>query len=75
MLREAQRRSEGTMDQIYLALRLALSRELNPDVPFILDDALVRFDDVRHAAAMEVLQEEAQNRQIILFTCQSRETL
>lgn len=75
VLREAQRRSEGTMDQIYLALRLALSRELNPDVPFILDDALVRFDDVRHAAAMEVLQEEAQNRQIILFTCQSRETL
>lgn len=74
VLREAQRRSEGTVDQIYLALRLAVSRELTPDAPFILDDALVRFDDVRHAAAMDILKEEAQNRQIILFTCQSRET-
>ena len=74
VLRAAQRRSEGTVDQIYLALRLAVSRELMPHVPFVLDDALVRFDDARHAAAMEFLKEEAENRQIILFTCQSRET-
>ena len=73
VLREAQRRSEGTVDQIYLALRLAVSRELTPDAPFILDDALVRFDDARHAAAMEILKEEGENRQIILFTCQARE--
>ncbi len=74
VLRAAQRRSEGTIDQMYLALRLAVSRELTADAPFVLDDALVRFDDTRHAAAMEILEEEAQNRQIILFTCQSRET-
>ena len=74
VLTEAQRRSEGTVDQIYLALRLAVSRELMPHTPLVLDDALVRFDDVRHAAAMELLKEEAENRQIILFTCQSRET-
>ena len=74
VLRTAQRRSEGTVDQIYLALRLAVSKELTPDAPLILDDALVRFDDVRHAAAMEILQEESADRQIILFTCQSRET-
>ena len=74
VLREAQRRSEGTVDQIYLALRLAVSKELTPDAPFVLDDALVRFDDTRHAAAMDILKEEAQNRQIILFTCQNRET-
>ena len=73
VLRAAQRRSEGTMDQMYLALRLAVSRELTPEVPLIMDDALVRFDDVRHAAAMEILKEEAENRQIILFTCQGRE--
>lgn len=73
VLRAAQRRSEGTVDQIYLALRLAVSRELTPQAPFVLDDALVRFDDVRHAAAMEILKQEAQNRQIILFTCQTRE--
>lgn len=73
VLRESQRRSEGTVDQIYLALRLAVSRELMPHAPFVLDDALVRFDDMRHAAAMEILAEEANSRQIILFSCQSRE--
>lgn len=73
VLRAAQRRSEGTVDQIYLALRLAVSRELTPDAPFVLDDALVRFDDIRHAAAMDILREEAENRQIILFSCQTRE--
>ena len=73
VLRESQRRSEGTIDQIYLALRLAVSRELMPTAPFILDDALVRFDDTRHAAAMDILKDEAAARQIILFTCQSRE--
>ena len=66
-------RSDGTIDQLYLALRLAVARELTPNAPLILDDALVRFDDDRHAAAMELLREEAQKKQIILFTCQSRE--
>jgi uncharacterized protein YhaN len=66
-------RSEGTIDQLYLSLRLAVAKELTPDAPLVLDDALVRFDDVRHAAAMEVLRQEAESKQIILFTCQSRE--
>jgi uncharacterized protein YhaN len=72
-LREIQRRSEGTVDQLYLALRLAVSRELTPSAPLVLDDALVRFDDTRHAAAMQILREEAEAKQVILFTCQSRE--
>ena len=58
---------------LFRSLRLAVSRALTPQAPFLLDDALVRFDDVRHAAAMTILKEEAENRQIILFTCQSRE--
>ena len=62
------------MDQLYLALRLAVSEELTPDAPLVLDDALVRFDDTRLAAAIEILKEEANNKQVILFTCQSRET-
>ena len=66
-------RSEGTVDQMYLALRLAVSKELTPNVPLILDDALVRFDDVRHGAAMEILRKESRERQILLFTCQTRE--
>ena len=73
VLHGAMWRSEGTMDQLYFALRLAVARELTPEAPLILDDALVRFDDTRHAAAMEFLRQEAENKQIILFTCQSRE--
>ena len=73
-LRTALWRSEGTADQLYLALRLAVAAELAPDAPLILDDALVRFDDTRHAAAMALLQQESRNKQIILFTCQSRES-
>ena len=50
-----------------------MADELTPDAPLILDDALVRFDDARMGLALELLQEQAQDKQIILFTCQSRE--
>ncbi len=73
VMHTVQWRSEGTVDQMYLALRLAVSKALTPNIPLVLDDALVRFDDRRHAAAMSILQEEAEKRQIILFTCQDRE--
>ena len=66
-------RSDGTMDQLYLALRLAVAEELTPDAPLILDDALVRFDDQRLAAAVALLRREAEGQQVLLFTCQSRE--
>ena len=66
-------RSDGTADQLYLALRLAVAEELTPDAPLILDDAMVRFDDGRLQAAMEILKEYAKTKQVILFTCQSRE--
>ena len=66
-------RSEGTVDQLYLALRLAVSEELTPEAPLVLDDALVRFDDQRLEKAMEILKEEAKKKQVILFTCQGRE--
>ena len=72
-LQELRRRSEGTIDQLYLALRLAVAEELTPDAPLVLDDALARFDDQRLAAAMEILQQSAENKQVILFTCHSRE--
>ena len=72
-LREANWRSSGTMDQLYLSLRLAVAEAVAPDAPLILDDALVRFDDERLAAAVKLLQAEARTRQVILFSCQSRE--
>ncbi len=72
-LRGTQWRSDGTADQLYLALRLAVAEELTPAAPLILDDALVRFDDVRLKAAMEILKEASETKQVILFTCQNRE--
>lgn len=73
VLHDAIWRSDGTIDQLYLTLRLAVARELMPEAPVILDDALVCFDDRRLRRAVELLREEAEDKQVILFTCQSRE--
>lgn len=72
-LRSSLWRSDGTADQLYLALRLAVAEALTPNAPLVLDDALVRFDDTRLKEAMAVLQEAAEEKQVILFTCQERE--
>lgn len=66
--------SAGTQDALYLALRLAVCRLALPaETPVVLDDALVCFDDTRLRRALDALQFEAQTRQILLLTCQSRE--
>ena len=67
-------RSDGTIDQLYLALRLAVAEELTPDAPLVLDDVLVRFDDQRMKAAMELFKKLGKSRQIICFTCHKRES-
>ena len=72
-LRSQQWRSDGTIDQLYLALRLAVAQELTPEAPLVLDDALVRFDDDRLSTALEILRQESKSKQVLLFTCQSRE--
>ena len=72
-LRSPQWRSEGTGDQMYLALRLAVWEVLAPECPIILDDALIRFDQARMERALELLKELSEKRQIILFSCQERE--
>lgn len=63
--------SEGSRDQLYLALRLAfLERGLDtgPRIPFIVDDILVHFDDRRSKAALEVLGGLSKKTQVIFFT-------
>ena len=67
--------SAGTVDQLYLSVRLALCHLTVPDAPILLDDALCAFDDSRMALALEVLKEMGQERQILLFSCHKRETL
>jgi uncharacterized protein YhaN len=57
-------------------VRLAVCEMVLPDdraVPIVLDDALAEFDNSRCAAALHLLRREAEHRQILLFTCHSRE--
>ena len=63
--------SDGTRDQLYLALRIASLEhhlETNPPLPFIVDDILVQFDDARAAAALQVLADLSDRTQVIFFT-------
>jgi len=66
-------RSDGTADQLYFALRLAVAQALTPEAPLVLDDAFVRFDDARLKKALELLKKESDGKQVLLFSCQSRE--
>ena len=66
--------SAGAADQLYLALRIAICElALGSESPLILDDALVTFDETRCRRALTLLRELAETRQILLFTCQTRE--
>lgn len=63
--------SDGTADQLFLALRLAaLERNgrQGPTMPLILDDVLINFDDDRAAAAFHAFAELSAQTQVILFT-------
>jgi uncharacterized protein YhaN len=63
--------SEGTCDQLYLALRLAsLERYLdsNEPMPLVIDDVLVNFDDDRTDACLRVFSEMSQKTQVIYCT-------
>ena len=74
--RDAQFLSAGAADQLYLAVRLAICDLVLPSdtcPPIVLDDALANYDDERCAAALRLLRREAEHRQILLFTCHSRE--
>ena len=68
--------SRGTVDQLYLAVRLAVCQLALPEEdpsPLVLDDALINFDDARIALALDCLKDLARERQILLFTCHGRE--
>jgi chromosome segregation protein len=65
--------SEGTGDQLYLALRLAFLEDYcsrNEPVPLIADDIFQTFDDERTAAGLKTLALGAGTFQTVLFTHQ-----
>lgn len=67
--------SSGTMDQIYLALRLAAAKLIQAggdQMPLIFDDSFVLYDDDRLRTALKWLT-RAYEGQIVIFTCHQRE--
>ncbi len=63
--------SSGTRDQLYLALRLAALEQFidrRGPLPLVLDDLFVHFDDERTAAGLAVLDQLADQTQVLLFT-------
>lgn len=64
--------SKGTVDQLYLSLRLALVQsvsETGEPVPMLLDDPFANYDDGRLGRTMELISGIAETNQVILFTC------
>ncbi len=63
--------SDGTMDQLYLALRLASLEtwlQKHEPIPLIVDDILLNFDDQRAMIALATLAELSSMTQVIFFT-------
>ena len=64
--------SVGTIEQIYLSLRLSILDEISKEkLPIILDEAFAYYDDSRLEAALDFLSKV--DNQVILFTCTNRE--
>ena len=66
--------SKGTGDQLYLAARLGLVRQVTQDrrPPLVFDDPFVTFDDQRALRAVELLRELAKDHQVLYLTCSDR---
>ena len=70
--RDSEYLSAGTLDLMYLAVRLAaceLALPAGEPCPLIIDDALVNLDETRFQQAMELLKKIGRERQVLLFTC------
>ena len=64
--------SKGTVDQIYLALRLALVQGMSENgesLPMLLDDPFSNYDDARLERTLRLIQELANQHQVLVFTC------
>ncbi|MBR2290163.1 MAG: AAA family ATPase [Clostridia bacterium] len=69
-----ERLSQGTVDQMYLGLRLAsIDTIIKEKMPIILDETFAFFDDERLKNILEFINENYKDKQIIIFTCSNRE--
>ena len=70
---EVDRLSTGTIDLIYLALRISAAKEISSEnIPIIMDESFAYYDTDRMTEIIKYLQ-NLPNRQIIIFTCSERE--
>ncbi|MCR5147223.1 MAG: AAA family ATPase [Clostridia bacterium] len=70
----AERLSLGTIDQLYLSLRLSMNTEVsNENMPVILDEAFAYYDDDRLENILKFLADNYSDKQIIILTCTNRE--
>lgn len=66
--------SIGTIEQLYISLRLGATKELSEEtMPIILDEAFAYYDDDRLTNILKYINEEFKKHQIIIFTCTNRE--
>ncbi|WP_194841338.1 ATP-binding protein [Salinibacillus xinjiangensis] len=67
---QASELSTGTVAQLYVSLRLALSEIMNDTfgVPFLIDDAFVHYDAVRKQEMLAILEEVSEKQQVMYFT-------
>ena len=71
---EAIKLSTGTIDQLYLALRLSMIDELSKEnLPIILDESFAYSDNNRLKNMLQYLTSDLNNHQTIIFTCTDRE--
>ena len=70
----AERLSLGTIDQLYLSLRLSMIDDLSTEkMPIMLDEAFAYFDDERLENVLNFLNENMNEHQVIIFSCTKRE--
>ena len=70
----ASKLSIGTIDQLYLSLRLSMVEELSEEkMPIILDEAFAYYDETRLENILKYIHNKFKDHQIILFTCTKRE--
>ena len=70
----AEKLSIGTIDQLYLSLRMSMVEEISKEkMPIILDEAFAYYDDERLENILKYLIERFNNHQLIIFTCTNRE--
>lgn len=68
--------SGGTIDQIFLAIRIAVGEFIsqnNGNLPLILDEIFIHYDDTRTLDTLRYIVDVSKDKQVVLFTCKRRE--